>query len=151
MQKIIISDTSCLILLEKIGQLDLLHKLFGTVITTPEVLTEYGLSLPTWIDIKEVANKQLQHIIEEDLDKGEASAIALAVEIKDCLLIIDEIKGRNYAAQLGLLITGTMGIIIEAKLSAIIPSVKPLLQKIKETNFRLSPHLEKIILNKAGE
>ena len=34
MQKTIISDTSCLILLEKIGELDILNKLFGTIITT---------------------------------------------------------------------------------------------------------------------
>ena len=53
--------------------------------------------------------------------------------------------------QLGLTITGTLGIIAHAKLSGIIPSIKPLLSKIKKTNFRFSEELEITILNKAGE
>lgn len=64
MHKTIISDTTCLILLEKIGKLDILHALFGTVTTTSEVAKEYGLPLPIWIEIKEPANKNYQSLIE---------------------------------------------------------------------------------------
>jgi predicted nucleic acid-binding protein len=46
MPSAILSDTSCLILLEKIGELEVLHELFGTIITTPEVAAEFGLPLP---------------------------------------------------------------------------------------------------------
>ena len=151
MHKAIISDTSCLILLDKIGELDLLYKLFGTIITTNEVAAEFGLQLPPWIEIKETKDKNYQTIIEASVDKGEASAIALAIEIEDSLLVIDDLKGRKFAHQLGLRITGTIGIIIDAKLSGIIPSVKPLLTKMKQTNFRLSEKLEQIILKNAGE
>jgi len=151
MQKTIISDASCLTLLEKINQLNILNKLFGKIITTKEVANEFGLPLPSWIAIQQATNKNYQSIIEASLDKGEASAIALAIEIDNCLLIIDDLKGRKFAHQLGLKITGTVGVIVDAKLSGIIPSVKPILALIRQTNFRITERLEKIILEKADE
>lgn len=151
MRSTIISDTSCLILLDKIGQLDLLHKLFGSIITTQEVSDEFGAALPRWIIIKSPSNKEYQLTIETLVDKGEASAIALAVEYEDCLLIIDDLKGRKLALKLGISITGTFGIIIDAKLKGILPLVKPLIEKIRQTDFYVSEALEAIILEKAGE
>lgn len=151
MHKTIISDTSCLILLEKIGELDILHKLFGTIITTAEVAEEFGQQLPFWFELRQPANKNYQSIIEVSVDKGEASAIALAIELDNCLLIIDDLKGRKLAHQLGLTIIGTIGIIVDAKLAGLIPSVKPILAKIKSTNFRITEQLELLILKKAGE
>ena len=151
MHKTIISDTSCLILLEKIGELDILHKLFGTIITTTEVAEEFGQTLPSWFELRQPTDKNYQSIIEASVDKGEASAIALAIELDDCLLIIDDLKGRKFAHQLGLTIIGTIGVIVDAKLVGIIPSVKPILAKIKSTNFRITEHLELLILKRAGE
>lgn len=151
MQATIISDTSCLILLDKIQDLELLKVLFGQIVTTPIVAEEYGNLLPDWIIIQEPENKKNQLILEASLDKGEASAIALAMEHADCLLIIDELKGRKLARQLRLNITGTLGIIVEAKVSGHITSVRPLLDKIKQTNFRLSEQLEIAVLKSAGE
>jgi predicted nucleic acid-binding protein len=151
MHKTIISDTSCLILLHKIGELDLLNKLFGTIITTPEVASEFLYALPSWIEIKEASDKIFQALVEQSIDKGEASAIALARELQDCLLIIDDLKGRNYALKLGFQITGTLGVIVTAKLSGTIDSIKPLLLKIRATNFRISERIEMLILKGAGE
>jgi len=150
MHNAIISDASCLILLDKIGELELLNKLYGTIITTEEVAMEFGNPLPSWLEIKAV-NKNYQSIIEASLEKGEASAIALAIEYEECLLIIDDLKGRKFAHQLGLAIIGTLGIILDAKLAGIIPSANQLLIKIKQTNFRLTERLELWILNRAGE
>ncbi len=147
----IISDTSCLILLDKIGELDILKKLFGSIVTTTEVLEEYGQPLPSWLLIRQPKDKNYQLLIESFVDKGEASAIALALESDNSLLIIDDRKGRHFARQLGLSIIGTIGIIVDAKLAGIIPSVKPVLAKIKTTNFRLTEELELLILQKAGE
>ncbi|HEY0461540.1 MAG TPA: DUF3368 domain-containing protein [Pyrinomonadaceae bacterium] len=143
MQKTIISDTSCLILLEKIGELGLLHRVFGEILITQEIADEYGLKLPEWISIQNSSNKNYQKILEASVDKGEASAIALAVELVDCLLIIDDLKGRNLAETLGIKITGTLGVILEAKLSGNINSVKPLLAKIKQTDFHFSRNLKR--------
>ncbi len=151
MQKTIISDTSCLILLEKIGELELLHKVFGEILITQDVADEYGLTLPNWISIQNPTNRKYQKILEASVDRGEASAIALAVELTDCLLIIDDLKGRNLAETLGIKITGTFGLILEAKLSGKIDSVKPLLAKIKQTDFHFSADIEKKILAKANE
>ena len=137
MQKVIISDTSCLILLDKIGELELLNKLFGTIITTNEVAKEFGQTLPYWVEIKEPSNKNFQSIIEASVDKGEASAIALAIELNNCLLIIDDLKGRKFANKIGITIIGTIGVIVDAKLTGHIISVKPILDKIKLTNFRI--------------
>jgi predicted nucleic acid-binding protein len=151
MQKTIISDASCLILLDKIGHIEILHKLFGSILTTGEVAKEFDRPLPEWIHLQEPSDKNYQTIIETSLDKGEASAIALAVEMEDCLLIIDELKGRRFAMQMGLKITGTLGILVDAKETGLIEFVKPLLEQIKQTNFRVSDQIEQIILNRAGE
>lgn len=151
MPKIIISDTSCLIILSKIGELDLLQKIYGEVITTSEIALEYGDILPVWIKINDVEDKSKQELLELQLDKGESSAIALAMENLDSVIILDDYKARKIADHLGLLYTGTLGVIIKAKLQGIIPSIKPLLFKIKQTNFRLTEELELIALKEAKE
>ena len=56
----VITDTSCFILLDKIGAFSILHSLYKNVITTPEILHEFGKPLPDWIEIKSVINKDLQ-------------------------------------------------------------------------------------------
>jgi|SRR5215217_8798173 len=127
MPQVIISDTSCLILLDKIGELHLLQKLFGTIYTTQAVADEFGTNFPGWIIIQDPQNKTNQRVLETALDKGEASAIALALEQQDCLLIIDELKGRRLARQLGLTLTGTLGVLAAAKRSGHIPLLKPVL------------------------
>ena len=151
MHRAIISDTSCLILLDKIGELEILNKLFGTIITTTEVAEEFGQSLPLWFEIRNARDENYQSIIAASVDKGEASAIALALELENCLLIIDDLKGRKFAQQLGLNIIGTIGVIVDAKLTGNITSVKPILTKIRATNFRITEQLEMLILKRAGE
>lgn len=151
MPKTIISDTSCLIILTNIGELDLLHKTYGQIITTIEVATEYGQILPEWVEIKSATDKFRQKILEMQIDKGEASAIALALEIPNSTIIIDDYKARKVAEHLGLSITGTIGVIIKAKHKGIITSVIPFLKKIKSTNFRISEDIEIKALKEAGE
>ncbi len=85
------------------------------------------------------------------IDKGESSAIALALETPDCTVILDDFKARKIADKLGLAYTGTIGVIIKAKLIGTIPSIKPLLEKIKETDFRLSMEVELQALKEAKE
>jgi len=83
MQKIIVSDTSCLILLKKINRIDLLQKLFGQITITKIIADEFGNELPEYIIIENPINIIYQKILEGFLDIGEASAIALAMEKKD--------------------------------------------------------------------
>lgn len=85
------------------------------------------------------------------IDKGESSAIALALETPDCTVILDDYKARKIAERLGINITGTIGVIVKAKLRGIIPSIKPLIEKIKQTDFRLAPDIELLVLKEAQE
>lgn len=151
MHKTVICDTSCFIVLTNINELDLLQRLYGQVVTTPEVASEYGESFPEWISIEKAINYQMQQVLELQLDKGESSAIALALETPECTVILDDIKARKVVERLGLDITGTIGMIVKAKLKGIIPSIKPLMNKIKATDFRLTEDLEKQALFAAGE
>lgn len=54
MSVVVISDTSCLIALNRIGQLDLLQKLFEQIVTTQAVKEEFEKELPKWIRAVEV-------------------------------------------------------------------------------------------------
>lgn len=107
MPKTIISDTSCFIILNNIGELELLQKVYGHIVTTPEIATEYGDPLPEWVAVIVVKDTYRQQLLELQIDKGESSAIALALEIPDSTLILDDIKGRKIANHLGLTYTGT--------------------------------------------
>lgn len=151
MPRTIISDTSCFILLTKIGELDLLHKVYGQIITTKEIADEYGDQLPYWIEIKDVKDRNCQLLLEMQIDRGESSAIALALETPDSTLILDDYKARRIVEQLGLSYTGTIGVIIKAKLKGLIPAIKPLLNKIRQTDFRISLDIELQALKEANE
>jgi predicted nucleic acid-binding protein len=151
MPKTIISDTSCLIILTNIGELNLLREVYGQIATTPEIAAEFGETLPQWVEIVAAADKYRQQLLEMQIDRGESSAIALALETPNSVIILDDYKARKIAERLGLVYTGTIGVIIKAKFKGIIPAVKPLLEKIKRTDFRLSAEIELLALKEASE
>ena len=151
MPKIVISDTSCLILLHKINELDLLKKVYEKVSTTKEIANEFGETLPIWITIEEVEDKKYQNFLETQIDIGEASAIALASEKEKALLLLDDLKARKLAQKLNLNFTGTLGIINKAKQIGKINAVKPILDKLLSTNFRISQKIIDEILNLNNE
>ena len=142
MLDIVISDTSSLIILEKIGELNLLQRTYSRVVTTPQVAEEFREKLPSWIVIKVVQDRKYQEFLETQVDRGEASAIALAKENGNSLLLLDDLKARKLAHQLNLKFTGTLGVFHKAKGLGIIDKIKPLIDKILMTDFRVS---EKII------
>lgn len=151
MPKTIISDNSCFIILTNIDELELLHKVYGQIITTPDIAIEYGDTLPEWVQIISVTDKYKQQLLEMQIDKGESSALALALEIPGSTVILDDYKARKIAERLGITFSGTIGVIIKAKLNGIIPSIKPILEKIKQTDFYLSAEIELQALKEAKE
>jgi predicted nucleic acid-binding protein len=151
MHKTIISDTSCFIILTNIGELELLYKVYGQITTTLDIANEYGEKLPDWVEIKEVKDKYRQQLLEMQIDKGESSAITLALETPDSTLILDDYKARRIAEQLQIPFTGTIGVLIKAKLLGLIPSIKPLLAQIRQTDFRISMDIETQALKEAKE
>ena len=151
MPKTIISDTSCFIVLANIGELELLHKVYGQITTTIDIATEFGEELPEWVELVDVKDKNKQQILELQLDKGEASAIALALETPHSTIILDDYKARQIAEKLKISYTGTIGVIIKAKLKGIVMSIKPILNKMKQSGFRLSTEIELQALKEAKE
>jgi len=148
---VIVADTSCLILLDKIGHINLLKSVFGKITITQSVANEFNDRLPEFIEIRNPRDKNYQKILESSLGVGEASAMALAMEQDDCLLIIDDFKGRRQAKSLGLNCTGTLGILVVAKERGIIKSVKEVIDEIRKTNFRISKSLLSEVKRKCGE
>jgi predicted nucleic acid-binding protein len=141
MHDIVISDTSCLILFDKIGEIELLKSVYDTIITTPEIAEEFGDVLPIWIKIEAVKDKKYQLFLETQVDKGEASAMALAKEIDNTLILLDDLKARKLARKLHLNYTGSLGVINKAKQLGIINNVKPFIKKLLETDFRISDNV----------
>ncbi len=151
MPEVVISDTSTLILFHKIDEFNLLGKVYGELITTPEIAEEFGENLPDWIKIQAVSDKKYQNFLETQVDCGEASAIALATEYDDVLLLLDDLKARKLATQLKFKVTGTLGVIYKAKQLSIIDKVKPLIDKLLLTDFRVADNIIEEILKLSNE
>ncbi len=146
MRSVVISDASTLIILSKIDELHLLEKVYGELITTPEIAAEFGEVLPLWIKIQSADDNKYQRFLATQIDIGEASAIALAAEYENVTLLLDDLKARKLAVKLGLKVTGALGVINEAKKRSLILKVKPLIEKILLTDFRISRNVVEEIL-----
>lgn len=85
------------------------------------------------------------------LGAGEKEVLALAMQIPGAVLILDERLGRLYAKALKLSFTGTLGILLRAKVEGRIPRIEPLLEHLNRLAFRLSPRTRAAVLKQAGE
>lgn len=148
---VVIADTTCFILLDKIGKLDLLKLLFSKIFTTKQIASEFGKPLPNWVIIQTLKDHHYIEILEVEVDLGEASAIALYFEIENSLLILDDYKARKLASKLGINFTGTFGVLLKAKEKGLITAIKPILDLIQKTNFRFSEAVLHSILSEANE
>lgn len=151
MHKTVITDTSILILFHKIESLNVLQEVYGDIYTTPEIAKEFGESLPMWIKIKSASDRKYQDFLCTQVDLGEASAIALAIEFDDVLLLMDDLKARKLATRLNFKITGTLGIIHKAKQMCVIDKVKPLIDKLLMTDFRIANNIIDALLKLNNE
>ena len=159
----IVSNASPLINLAHIGKLDLLHRLYDSVLIPQAVWDEVvvqgagqpgaeEVSSAPWIRRSAVTNTQLVWALQQDLDAGEAEAIVLALETKAELLLMDERLGRETARHMGLRYTGLVGLLIEAKHKGFITEVKSHLDALRwEANFRVSNALYRRVLRDEGE
>jgi len=108
----VISNASPLIALSAIGKLELLHELYGTVFIPPAVYDEVAVGQhkqrviiddfkKSWLKVKPVQSKVIVDTLKIELDAGEAEVIALAIDEKADLILIDERIGRRTAERLG--------------------------------------------------
>lgn len=148
---LIIADTSCLSLLNKLGLLHLLGQIGQPVFITTTVMLEFGQAIPNDVQVVQVDLHQPELFVLEKLDAGEATSIALALQMPSSILIIDEAKGRKVAQSLGLKITGTIGLLVLAKDLGLIAALKPILEAIATTNFRIASNIIEKVLKEAGE
>src|ERR1700677_2609574 len=123
-----VSNTSPISNLASIGHLDLLRSQFGDIRIPAAVATELSAHpepaasasikaaiSERWIRTTTVRDSELLNILCLQLDRGEAEAIALAVDLKADVILMDEQEGRAIAAQTGVSVTGVLGILLLAK------------------------------------
>jgi predicted nucleic acid-binding protein len=151
MPRYVIADASVFILFDKIDRLDILKGVYQKVITTPEIANEFKKPLPEWITLETAKDKKYQTFLQTQIDSGEASAIALAIEKDESLLILDDLKARKLAKRLGLKFTGTLGVINRAKELGYIDKIKPIVDKLKGTDFRIADIILENLLRRNKE
>ncbi len=150
MSLLAVTNSTCLIGLERIGRLDLLPQVFSTVFAPPTVAAEVRTPA-SWLRVQAVQNSAVVASLKTQMDSGEAEAIALAMELGDVLLILDDKKARRVAGQIGLKVIGTVGMLLRAKRAGVIAEVKPLLTELLQANFRISDGIIQEALRLSGE
>lgn len=164
---IVISDTTPLITLMKIGHLNLLNKLFGEI-HIPSAVYEELTSNPRYhteaTEIKNCPFIRIKTISEDNsslerfckatgLDIGESEAIILSDEIHADLLLIDEVRGRQVAEQMGIKIMGTIGLLLasfekkDITSEEVIESIKIL----RTSNRHISERYFELLLNRISK
>lgn len=150
---IIVSDSSPLIALSSVDRVELLEKLFGTVLIPPAVhkevfgsLSSEKKALPDFIRVENVSKEISSRFLRMNLHAGESDAIILAIEKKSNGIILDDKQARETAHQLGLRVIGTLGVLMLAKEKEYLAEARPLIiQMMERINFRIAPG----ILNRA--
>jgi uncharacterized protein len=134
--------TSAVSSLIHIGSGNLLQKLHRAVLIPQAVhreLLRSHVNVPSFLEVRSVADRGMVARLETELDLGEAEAIVLAKEAKADLLLIDEKLGRQVALREGVRIVGLMAPAVEAKRRGLIDSVRELVRRLEdEAGFRVS-------------
>ncbi|MFW6128764.1 MAG: DUF3368 domain-containing protein [Candidatus Aminicenantaceae bacterium] len=141
----IIIDTSSLIALERISLLEILCEVYKEVVIPESVIKEFGnLSLPC-LSVRKVESNIIKLlIIDLNLGKGEADVIALANQT-GLKVIIDDSKARKVAENMGLKLTGTIGILLKAERLGLIESAYKKVRNLRKKGFYVSEELLKDI------
>jgi predicted nucleic acid-binding protein len=161
----VVSDTSPILGLAAIDYLELLREQFGAVLIPPAVLAELksetdfrGAALirqaleSGWLEMRQVQNISLTRALSIELDQGEAQALTLAVDLGLDIIAMDEYQGRIHARAMGLKPVGVLGILLRAKKTGHIDSLKTSMDSLrKEIGFFIADDLYKEILKQAGE
>lgn len=160
---IVVSDASPLISLAAVERFHLLQDLYREILIPEFVrreIAEAGLDRvgsaelreADWIVARKVKNDFLLRALEGELDRGEAEAIVLAVELRADLLLIDERRGRTVAERFGFKVVGVLGVLIQAKRMGFLPDVGTVLEDLlARAGFRIAPALRQRVLEEAGE
>lgn len=160
-EAIAVADSGPLIGLVRIGQLELLPRIFSEIIAPPEVwheVTEKGRGMPgayeisqvKWINIQ-TPSSQLVQSLSILVDAGEAQAIALAQTTPGCIILMDDARARKIAARLNIKQIGTIGLLLRAKRMKLIAKIKPHVEALISNGIYIRQQLVDAVLNEAGE
>ena len=147
MSKIVIADSTCLIGLSKIGQLDVLRHLFEKILIPSAVYHEvvvlgagrFGadeVANAKWIEIQEVENRLAVQAFRLTLGAGESEAIVLAQECEADFIILDDWKARQMALGLSLPVVGTVAVLTRASEKGVIKDLQSTLEDLRKAGFR---------------
>lgn len=149
-----------LIALATIGRFSFLRELAAEVLVPRGVQAEVlgGAPRPgarevadaTWIRVVDVPG-ELVAAFRLVVDQGEAEALAVSRAYPDALLVVDDQRARRIAKELGLRLTGTLGILDLAKRDGLIPSVRPEVARLRESGFRIDDALVNAFFLRIGE
>ena len=160
----IVADASPLIGLAQVGLLRLLRDLYGTVVIPPTVHEELEIArrrpgyealvealAEGWLAPLAVGASDEAQTRGPAVGKGEEQALVLAEQLSARFLLMDERAGRAIAMRRGIPVVGTGGVLLVAKERGLIDSVGAVLEQLAARRFRLSPELQKRLLELAGE
>jgi predicted nucleic acid-binding protein len=146
-----VCNSSCLIVLDAIGHLDLLRQLFGTITIPDAVAAEFGNPLPQWFTLETVQNRAAVKSLQLQLGPGESEAIALASELTAVRDVLDDKKARRIARQLDLPVTGTVALLIQARQRGLIANLRDAFDQLRAAGFFLADSLADAALRQVGE
>lgn len=160
-QQTIVGDSGPLIALAIIGQLELLLRLYRRVIipqTVWDEITVRGAGLPgalevsriTWLEIQRAETQRLLSLLIL-VDRGEAEAIALAMDNPGSTVLLDDAMARRVAERFGVDRIGTLGILRRAKKSGLLAAVKPHVEQLQASGIFMRQSLVDTILRDVGE
>lgn len=159
-----VSNTSPIIGLAKIGRIFLLKGIAEEVLIPPLVYRELLGKIGSESEQIDRALNDFIHITGimplepatesavADLDEGEKQAIALAVTVKgDVLLLLDDRAGRQVAEKLNIPTTGLIGLLLLAKEKGLVGNVVPLIEELRDKGYWLSDEVIDVARRLAGE
>jgi predicted nucleic acid-binding protein len=146
----VVSNSGPLINLAKVGQFVLLQDLFQNIVIPPEVFEEVvvrgvgqpgagEISTAQWIVRRMLEHSDIANLLTAELDRGEAEAIALALQEKADWLLIDERVGRRFAQRVGLKVKGTLGVLLEGVRRDYIEDLQPVLATLVAKGTWIAP------------
>jgi len=156
---ILVADCSALIALATCRALDLLDRLFGTVVVPESVYREA-------VDGDKPQARQLQDYLQGRVraidpsypilldgvsDRGETEAMILYRQLAANLLLIDDRRGRRVARINGIEIIGSLGVLLAAKQAGYIDAVKPYVLQMTAADIYLTSDLIATVLEISGE
>jgi len=156
-----ISNTSPLLYLHRIGALDWLMSLFSQVLIPGAVASELERGRTEGYDVPDLTAYSWLRQVEPhatpsewlalDLGPGELAAMALALENRDCVILLDDALARRIAQAAGLTVWGTLKVLLEAKARGLTERIEPLLDRLAGSGMWLSDEIRQRILALAGE